>query len=86
MCIHDNFVYVQQVIKDLHKKKFQPSSLNWISQRSLILSVGPISLILCNFGDLGRDGENGLPLYGVQSYPLTCLMVTHAKECFIAEG
>jgi hypothetical protein len=21
MCIHDNFVYVQQVIKDLHKKK-----------------------------------------------------------------
>jgi hypothetical protein len=21
MCIHDNFVYVQQVIKDLHKRK-----------------------------------------------------------------
>jgi hypothetical protein len=41
-CIHDNFVYVQQVIKDLHKRKIPSLFIKLDIQRHLTLSIGHI--------------------------------------------
>jgi hypothetical protein len=54
-CIHDNFVYVQQVIKDLHRKKYPPSSSSLTFQKSSTLSTGHICDTSWNILDLAKN-------------------------------
>jgi hypothetical protein len=39
-CLHDNFMFVQQAIRQLHRKKPQLSSSSLIFQKLLIQSIG----------------------------------------------
>jgi hypothetical protein len=84
-CIHDNFMYVQEVIKELHKKKYHPCLLSWIFSKVLIQLIGLTCSTLWNNLDSLRDGEIELLPCGAQLLLHFWSMVCLARRCFSAE-
>jgi hypothetical protein len=79
-CIHSNFVYVQQVIKDLHRKKVPSLFIKLDISKALTLSTGLTCFTLWNTWVLAKNGEIGFHLCGALPHPLSSLMGSQGKE------